>query len=247
MPQERWFKNRLFQGIAWSVLCCFMAVQILASCGAPLAKYDEAIPLVAADLMLHGRKAAVDFLSFYPPLYYYLILAGFQSVGRSALVPTFFAAVMYVVFSIAVARFFWKSFPHLRPLAPCLIFPTVIAIGLFNYSAWPGYAVSFLSLIAYIRSRNGPLPDERWIAVAGLLAGLSTLIRFNFGPYVLFVACADILVHELISETSIPRYGPFEAFPGSGRDLRYPVYSNECHFLCMDLRGGRPGGARADD
>jgi len=75
-----------------------------------LAKYDEAIPLVAADLMLHGRKAAVDFLSFYPPLYYYLILAGFQSVGRSALVPTFFAAVMYVVFSIAVARFFWKSF-----------------------------------------------------------------------------------------------------------------------------------------
>ena len=110
MPQERWFKNRLFQGIAWSVLCCFMAVQILASFGAPLAKYDEAIPLVAADLMLHGRKAAVDFLSFYPPLYYYLILAGFQSVGRSALVPTFFAAVMYVVFSIAVARFFWKSF-----------------------------------------------------------------------------------------------------------------------------------------
>ena len=98
MPQERWFKNRLFQGIAWSVLCCFMAVQILASCGAPLAKYDEAIPLVAADLMLHGRKAAVDFLSFYPPLYYYLILAGFQSVGRSALVPTFFAAVIYVVF-----------------------------------------------------------------------------------------------------------------------------------------------------
>ena len=80
----------------------------------------------------------------------------------------------------------------------------MIAIGLFNYSAWPGYAVSFLSLIAYIRSRNGPLPDERWIAVAGLLAGLSTLIRFNFGPYVLFVACADILVHELISETSIP-------------------------------------------
>ena len=40
--------------------------------------------------------------------------------------------------------------------------------------------------------------------MAGLLAGLSTLIRFNFGPYVLFVACADILVHELISETSIP-------------------------------------------
>jgi hypothetical protein len=181
-----------------------MAVQILASFGAPLARYDEAIPLVAADLTLHGHKAAVDFLSFYPPLYYYLILAGFQSVGRSALVPTFFAAVLYVVFFIAVARFFWKSFPHLRPLAPCLIFPTVIAIGLFNYPAWPGYVVSFLSLIAYIRSRNGPLPDERWIAVAGLLAGLSTLIRFNFGPYVLFVACADILVHELISETSIP-------------------------------------------
>ena len=40
--------------------------------------------------------------------------------------------------------------------------------------------------------------------MAGLLAGLSTLIRFNFGPHVLFVACADILVHELISETSIP-------------------------------------------
>src|SRR5262249_47439569 len=128
----------------------------------------------------------------------------FQSVGRSALVPTFFAAAIYIVFFIAVARFFWKFFPHLRPLAPLMIFPTVIAVGLFTYPVWPGYAVSFLSLIAYIRSRNSPLPDERWIAVAGLLAGLSTLIRFNFGPYVLFVACADVLVHELISETSIP-------------------------------------------
>jgi hypothetical protein len=181
-----------------------MVAQILASLGAPLASYDGAIPLVAADLMLHGRKAAVDFWSFYPPLYYYLILAGFHFVGRSALVPTLFAAVMYVAVVFAVARFFWKSFPHLRSLAPLIIFPTVIATGLFTYSAWPGYAISFLSLLAYIRSRNGPLPDGRWIALAGVLAGLSTLIRFNFGPYVLFVASADILVHELTSETSIP-------------------------------------------
>ena len=170
MPQEGWFKNRLLQGIAWIILCCYMVVQILASFGAPLSRYDDAIPLVAADLMLHGHKAAVDFLSFYPPLYYYLILAGFQSVGRSALVPAFFAAVMYVVFFIAVARFFWKSFPHLRPLAPLIIFPTVIAIGLFNYPAWPGYAVSFLSLLAYISS-SGPLSDQRWIALAGPAGG----------------------------------------------------------------------------
>lgn len=204
MPQEGWFKSRLFQGIAWAVLCCYIIVQILASFGAPLSRYDDAIPLVAADLMLHGRKAAVDFWSFYPPLYYYLIQAGFRSVGRSALVPTFFAAAIYVVFFIALARFFWKSFPYLWSLAPLIIFPTMIAIGLFNYPAWPGYAVSFLSLLAYIRSRNGTLPDERWIALAGLLAGLSTLIRFNFGPYVLLVAFADILVHELIGETSIP-------------------------------------------
>ena len=83
MPQEGWFKNRLFQGIAWTVLCCYAVVQILASFAAPLSSYDDAIPLVAADLMLHGHKAAVDFLSFYPPLYYYLILAGFRSVGRT--------------------------------------------------------------------------------------------------------------------------------------------------------------------
>src|SRR5215469_15470892 len=131
----------------------------------PLAKYDEAIPLVAADLMLHGRKAAVDFLSFYPPLYYYLILAGFQSVGRSALVPIFLAAVIYIMLIIAAARFFWKSFPHLRPLTPLVILPTVIAIGLFTYPAWPGYAVSFLSLLVYMSSRNAPLPDQRWIAL----------------------------------------------------------------------------------
>jgi hypothetical protein len=196
--------SRLFQGIAWTVLCCYMVIQILASFGTPLTSYDDAVPLVAADLILHGRKAAIDFLSFYPPLYYYLILAGFHFLGRSALVPTFFAAAIYVMFFVAVARFFWESFPHLRAPAPLIIFPTVIAIGLFTYPVWPGYAVSFLSLLAYISSRNRPSPDARWIALAGLLAGLSTLIRFNFGPYVMFAACADILVHELISETSIP-------------------------------------------
>jgi hypothetical protein len=66
MPEEGWFKNRLFQGIAWALLCSYVAVQILAAFGAPLASYDDAIPLVTGDLMLHGRKAAVDFWSFYP-------------------------------------------------------------------------------------------------------------------------------------------------------------------------------------
>src|SRR5215469_7431398 len=165
MQEERWFKNRLFQGIAWAVLGCYMVVQILAAFGVPLSRYDDAIPLVAADLMLHGRKAAVDFWSFYPPLYYYLILAGFRSVGRSALVPIFLAAVIYIMLIIAAARFFWKSFPHLRPLTPLVILPTVIAIGLFTYPAWPGYAVSFLSLLVYMSSRNAPLPDQRWIAL----------------------------------------------------------------------------------
>jgi hypothetical protein len=87
MQEKGWFENRLFQGIAWAVLCGYVIVQVLASFGTPLGSYDDAIPLVASDLMLHNRKATVDFWSFYPPLYYYGMLAGFHLVGRSALCP----------------------------------------------------------------------------------------------------------------------------------------------------------------
>jgi hypothetical protein len=190
-------------------------------------------------ISLHGHKAAIDFLSFYPPLYYYLILAGFHSVGRSALVPTFIGAAIYVVLIIAVARFVWKSFLTFGALAPFIILPTVIAIGLFSHPVWPGYSVSFLALLAYISSRNGSLHEERWIAAAGVLAGLSTLIGFNFGPYILLMACADILLHELISETAIT----LKVFlkRSSVRYLRFPVcsYEYDFDFLCLGL-GWKP-------
>jgi hypothetical protein len=194
--QKEWIEDRFFQALGWAVLFAHMSVQILACLMSPVAEYDDAIPLVSAELVRLGRTPAIDFTSFYPPGLYYAFAAGFQLFGRSVLVVRFFAAGLYVAAVVAIGLFLRQALPHLRSLLPLLILPSVIACGMFHYPSWPGYALALLSVLTYIGARSGRF-QARWTAVAGLLAGLSSLIRFNFGPYAAVVVGADLLIATL--------------------------------------------------
>jgi hypothetical protein len=198
IPQKDWFGSRLFQAVAWAVLCAYASVQITALLGGPLNKYDDAVPLVSADLVLHGRKPAVDFWSFYPPICYYALATGFKLFGRTVLVSRFFAITLALAVLFAAARFFLAYLPHLRSLTAFMLLPVVVTLSVARYPAWPGFAMALLSLMVYLRSRWFDPPDTRWTVFAGALAGISTLIRFNFGPYVMLVACVDVLMNEVL-------------------------------------------------
>src|SRR5258708_11481455 len=83
-----------------------------------------------------------------------------------------------------------------------------VAIGSATYPPWPAFALALLSLFAYLQIRHSSRPAWMWLGVAGALAGLSTLIRFNFGPYVAAVVGTDILLTEVLqSPKSSPGAG----------------------------------------
>lgn len=202
--QKDGLRNPLLQPIAWSVLGLYLVVQFAALLGAPMFAYDDAIPLVSADLILHGRTPAVDFWSFYPPLYYYATAAGFKLFSRTALVPRFFSFALEVMLLFAAARFFRASFPSLRSLIPFMLLPLIVSWAAFRSPSWPGLALAILSMLAYIKSRQSSPPDIRWMVFAGLVAGVSTLIRYNFGAYVILIAGADILLNDALAGTDEP-------------------------------------------
>lgn len=196
--QDRFFR-RLLQAIAWSIFGLYMVLQITALLGSPINKYDDAIPLVSADLILHGRKPAVDFWSFYPPLYYYLVAAGFKLFGRTVLVPRLFAIALEAAVVWTATFFFLGVFPKLRPLIVLALFPLLGTWSVLRLAPWPGFALALLSLMVFLGSRRSYPLDSFWIAFAGLLGGISTLIRFNFGFYVMLVVGVDIVVNEVLA------------------------------------------------
>lgn len=204
LQREDWFESRLFSALGWTLLCLYMSAQILACLGTPIGEYDDAIPLVSSKLVQLGRTPSVDFKSFYPPLYYYLLAAGFHFYGQTVLVARFLAVILYVLLVAMAALFYRTEFPHLRSLIPFLTFPVAVAMWTFNYPSWPGYALALLSVLVYVTSRHSARLNMQSIALSGLLAGLSTLMRFNFGPYALVAVMTDIFLTEILTKANSP-------------------------------------------
>jgi hypothetical protein len=205
LKKTDWFESRLFETAGWAMLALATSAVILACLAAQVSPYDEAIPLVCARFIELGAVPAIDFKSFYPPLYYYAIAEGFRLIGPSFLIPRIFSAILLVGIIAAAAYYFRIAFYHLRRLTPFIVLPAAIAAaGALDYAAWPGFALALLSLLIYLISGYATRRNWLWVATAGLMGGVSTLVRFNFGPYVLFVILADILLAELLLETISP-------------------------------------------
>jgi hypothetical protein len=214
LKKTDWFESRLFEIVGWVALSFAICAGILVCLAAPVGPYDEAIPLVSARFVESGGVPGVDFKSFYPPLYYYALAEAFRLFAPSFLIPRIFSALFFVAIIVAAAHFFRISFYPLRRLAPFMVLPVAIATealpdpilrsSLLDYAAWPGFALALLSLLTYLISGYASRRNGLWLAIAGLLGGVSTLIRFNFGPYVLFVVLADVLIAELLQGTASP-------------------------------------------
>ncbi len=211
LKKTDWLESRLFEIVGWVLLSLPIFAGILVCLAAPVGAYDEAIPLVSARCVEFGCVPGVDFKSFYPPFYYYALAEGFRLVAPSFLIARIFSCVLFVAIIAAAAHFFRISFYPLRRLAPFMALPAAIAAAgmpiavlrspLLDYAAWPGFALALLSLLTYLISGNPSGREGSWLVIAGFFGGVSTLVRFNFGPYVLFVILADILLAALLQGT----------------------------------------------
>jgi len=195
--RKDWFDSGLFRFCSWALLFSCVILQIISNLPKPLDSFDGSIPLVSAELVRHGRLAGIDFLSSYPPLSYYLLAAAFRLTGETVLALYALDAILYCVLIIAVARLFGMLAGRLRPLAPWMSLMVALAIGDFRPN-WLGSASALLTVVVYAAGVGRAKPGLRsFLAAVGALAGLSTLLRFNFGLYAACVVVIDLVMEQL--------------------------------------------------
>jgi len=208
LERNDWFDSRLFQAGAWLLLGSYMVIQIVSSMAVPVGKFDDCIPLVAADLVRRGRVPSTGFWTPYPPLPYYLIAGGFRLFGRTFLVYRALSAFLCSTAVVAIARYFWIRAARLRPLVPFMVLAVAAGIcASMSLPSLPGFALGLLAVLAYTRSLDQPQAGTgiRWtLAVAGSVAGIAALFRFNVGLYALAVPLIDLPIGEMVSPEPRP-------------------------------------------
>lgn len=196
---KKWLANFAVQAIFRGVVWLYLTIEIVCAMAAPMGAFDDAIPLIGADLINHGRLPQVDFATVYPPLQQFVIALGFRLAGRTVLVNRFLSAALLIAVVVTADRFFRARAGVFRPLAPLMTL--LVAVGAsssIRIAAWPGYAVATIGLIVYFMDEKVYFAGVRWPTIlAGLLTGVSTLIRFNFGIYAAAVVLLELVVCEM--------------------------------------------------
>ena len=239
LRRRSWLEN--FVAGEWIGVCAWLAVWLyvaflaIAVLGRPIGPIDEPYPLVGGRLVQQGYKPCVDFWCIYPPVYYYLPAAGLEVFGQTVLVSRCLNAFLYVLFLLSTARFFSHQFPHFRRLIPCAVLLVALAVvPNIALPVWPACAISWLALMTYLMGWRGPRVGRRWkIALSGLLAGVTLLMRANFGLYVAAVVVCDLVLVWLFDNAG---QSPFRrrSILAAGALFATPlVLSNAVFYACL--------------
>jgi hypothetical protein len=80
-----------------------------------------------------------------------------------------------------------------------------LAIGLsLSRPFWLGSSAGLLAIVVYVAGLGSPRGTWWRLALAGVSAALTVLVRFNFGAYVAAVVCADLVLEEARAANWIP-------------------------------------------
>jgi hypothetical protein len=220
---------------AWLAVWLYVAFLAIAVLGRPIGPIDEPYLLVGGRLVQQGYKPCVDFWCIYPPVYYYLPAAGLEVFGQTVLVSRCWSALLYVLFLLSTARFFSHQFPHFRRLIPCAVLLVALAVvPNIALPVWPACAISWLALLTYLAGWRGPEGGRRWrIALSGLLAGVTLLMRANFGLYVAAVVVCDLVLVWLFDNAGQSRFRRRSILAAGALFATPLVLSNAVFYACL--------------
>lgn len=202
------YKDKLFSAV--SIIILFLFSFIYLSLGYQYFNllryyYDEGLIAYGATRILSGEIPYRDFWTLYFPGKFYLLAAIFKIFGISIKVMVFFAistlALLICCIYIFVSRL------ALRKIAFLSSFLSLACLKLFvAYNRPSQFAILFSILscfpvLNFIRSNR-----SKWLIIAGVLVGITTLFRQDFGFYI-FVAIFLIIFLKQLSSFAGLNYG----------------------------------------
>lgn len=173
-------------------------------------KYDEGLALYGAVRVLRGEIPYRDFWTCYSPGYFYLLAGVFRVFGEEAIVPRYLGVLTIWLISVVsyftmrkfasrgVALLIWAALVArigARQITPLAIFPAVLfsLLSCLCVLQWMSVSDSGENAAGDNGSdtdsdakSGAPAsggPDARWLVAAGLMAGVTALLRYDFGIY----------------------------------------------------------------
>ncbi|MBV8843692.1 MAG: hypothetical protein JO307_12860 [Bryobacterales bacterium] len=182
-------------------------MQVLAGFGRPLGAFDDCIPLVSATLIDQGRRPVLDYYYIYPPFLDYFYAIVFRILGRTMIVPRIVYSVLYIAVSVLAARFVARRLLFVRPLEPLMVLlASVSLVAVSRLPVWPAYAFSLLAIFGYPEyEKPYSFAAAKRLFFCGLLAGVSIVMRLNFGVYAAAALCVHGTLRLWLSDVPKPR------------------------------------------
>jgi hypothetical protein len=148
--------------------------------------YDEGIMVYGATRILNGDIPYRDFRVIYAPAQFYVLAATFKIFGTSIIVERILAVVLQSSLGICVYLLARKLVPHKLALISWFLF--VVGTYLSREipiasNTTPALLFAFLSCLCLTKYLSGEQHGRRSIVLAGILAGITTLFRHDFGFY----------------------------------------------------------------
>lgn len=178
-------------------LAGFLFVLLFISMAPGVGQYDEALILDGALRVLHGQLPYRDFYTLYGPGQFYVLAGLFRVFGIYAALGRFLYLVTALVSLLGISNL--SSLLSGRRLFGLLAALTslvwVSAAGMYLYPVDP--AISFILVATLCLVRRCQLGTKRWIAIAGVLIGVTVLFRHDMGMYSAVAICAAECFYHL--------------------------------------------------
>jgi hypothetical protein len=151
--------------------------------------YDEGWAVYNALRVAHGEVPYRDFWVMYAPGQFYVLAGLFKLFGESILVARLWDVLVRFALSIVVYRLTGTlASPVVARVVWVIVAVALIPGGLdfyYGYAMYPALLGSLGSVLGLLRYSATGRP--RWLLLAGLAVGATTLFRHDFGAYT-FVA-----------------------------------------------------------
>ena len=170
--------DRLLLALLYIVTLAYM----LCGCNLGISSYDEGLIVYGSSQILDGRILYKDIWSNYGPGQYYLLALIFKVFGESLLVARVLSAFVnsWIAFcGFLLAR---KLVPHKYALFSWFLVLLLLA-DLPPYGRAVSTSLLFCLLSCLSLARAFETGRRRWLLIAGLCIGVTTIFRHDFGFY----------------------------------------------------------------
>ena len=164
----------------------------------PLNVYDEGLVIYGALRTLNGEMPYRDFWTIYAPGQFYTLAGVFQLFGASIIVERFWDALMRAGLStmmFGVARQLYSGW-----LAGFVWLVAMLWLTQFGFHSYPMFPALLLGLVSILLVYRALVESRRiiWLLLGGIMAGLATLFRHDFGIYLILASGLALVLSNYI-------------------------------------------------